>query len=210
MIVGSVRVQRFAPVVTDWFVERARARGEFDTAVLDLADASLPQDLSRTREVDDFTERIGNADAFVVVTSEYNHGYPAALKTALDTVKYEWRAKPVGFVAYGGMSGGLRAVEQMRQVVAELHMVSVRESRQFPSGAQALRPGGRRCERCRRADAHTVGVVGGCATHAARARALSGLSLSARRRAVTGADVRGRRSRTRSSRAPGRCCGLPS
>ncbi len=140
VIVGSVRVQRFAPVVTDWFVERARARGEFDTAVLDLADASLPQDLSRTREVDDFTERIGNADAFVVVTSEYNHGYPAALKTALDTVKYEWRAKPVGFVAYGGMSGGLRAVEQLRQVVAETAHGLGPRSRQFPSGAQALRP----------------------------------------------------------------------
>ncbi|ORL15526.1 NADPH-dependent FMN reductase [Prescottella equi] len=140
VIVGSVRVQRFAPVVADWFVERARARGEFDTAVLDLADASLPQDLSRTREVDDFTERIGNADAFVVVTSEYNHGYSAALKTALDTVKYEWRAKPVGFVAYGGMSGGLRAVEQLRQVVAELHMVSVREAVSFHQARKHFDP----------------------------------------------------------------------
>ncbi|MBU4617045.1 NAD(P)H-dependent oxidoreductase [Rhodococcus sp. GG48] len=139
VIVGSVRVQRFAPVVADWFVDRP-GRGEFDTAVLDLAEASLPQDLSRTREVDDFTERIGNADAFVVVTSEYNHGYSAALKTALDTVKYEWRAKPIGFVAYGGMSGGLRAVEQLRQVVAELHMVSVREAVSFHQARKHFDP----------------------------------------------------------------------
>ncbi|QCQ92157.1 NADPH-dependent FMN reductase [Rhodococcus sp. SGAir0479] len=140
VIVGSVRVGRFAPVVVDWLVERAGAREEFDTAVLDLADASLPQDLSRTPEVDSFTDRIGRADAFVVVTSEYNHGYPAALKTAFDTVKHQWRAKPVGFVAYGGMSGGLRAVEQLRQVVAELHMVSVRESVSFHQARKHFDP----------------------------------------------------------------------
>ncbi len=66
-----------------------------------------------------------------MVTSEYNHGYPAALKTAIDSVKHEWRAKPVGFVSYGGLSGGLRAVEQLRQVVVEVHMVPVRESVSF-------------------------------------------------------------------------------
>lgn len=140
VIVGSVRVERFAPVVVDWFLERAGARDEFDTAVLDLADTSLPQDLSRSAAVDAFADRIGRADAFVVVTSEYNHGYPAALKTALDTVKYEWRAKPVGFVAYGGMSGGLRAVEQLRQVVAELHMVSIRESVSFHQARKHFDP----------------------------------------------------------------------
>src|SRR5690606_11144696 len=64
-------------------------------------------------------------------TSEYNHGYPASLKTALDSAKHEWWAKPIGFVAYGGLSGGLRAVEQLRQVVAEIHMVSVRETVSF-------------------------------------------------------------------------------
>ncbi|MDH6279181.1 NADPH-dependent FMN reductase [Prescottella agglutinans] len=140
VIVGSVRVKRFAPVVVDWFLERARARDTFDTAVLDLADTSLPQDLSHTAEVEAFTERIGGADAFVVVTSEYNHGYPAALKTALDTVKYEWRAKPIGFVAYGGMSGGLRAVEQLRQVAAELHMVSIREAVSFHQARKHFDP----------------------------------------------------------------------
>ncbi|WP_258194750.1 NAD(P)H-dependent oxidoreductase [Rhodococcus sp. OK519] len=140
VIVGSVRAERFAPVIVDWFVERARAREEFDTAILDLVDAALPQDLSTTPEVDAFTERIGCADAFVVVTSEYNHGYPAALKTALDTVKHGWRAKPIGFVAYGGMSGGLRAVEQLRQVVAELHMVSVREAVSFHQARKHFDP----------------------------------------------------------------------
>ena len=140
VIVGSVRAKRFAPVVVDWFRERVRAHDGFDTGILDLAEVELPQDLSHNAQVDAFTGRIGRADAFVVVTSEYNHGYPAALKTALDTVKYEWRAKPVGFVAYGGMSGGLRAVEQLRQVVAELHMVSVREAVSFHQARRHFDP----------------------------------------------------------------------
>jgi len=59
-------------------------------------------------------------DAFVVVTPEYNHGYPGPLKTAIDSVGREWHAKPVGFVCYGGLSGGLRAVEQLRIVFASV------------------------------------------------------------------------------------------
>lgn len=131
VMVASIRPQRFAPVVADWFVRTARARPEFDTGVIDLLHAPLPPDLSESPETEDFRQRLAAADAFVAVTSEYNHGYPASLKTALDSVKHEWRAKPIGFVSYGGLSGGLRAVEQLRQVVAEIHMVSVRETVSF-------------------------------------------------------------------------------
>ncbi|MGU3582633.1 NADPH-dependent FMN reductase [Rhodococcus sp. C26F] len=131
VVVASVRAGRIAPVVADWFAATARRRPEFDVGVLDLAETPLPQDLSGGPDADAFTRRIGAADAFVVVTSEYNHGYPAALKTAIDTVKHEWRTKPVGFVSYGGLSGGLRAVEQLRQVVVEVHMVPVRQSVSF-------------------------------------------------------------------------------
>ncbi len=127
IIVASVRAGRIAPVVADWFTETARRREEFDVGVIDLAETPLPQDLSGGPEADAFTRRIGAAEAFAVVTSEYNHGYPAALKTAIDTVKHEWRTKPIGFVSYGGLSGGLRAVEQLRQVVVEVHLVPVRE-----------------------------------------------------------------------------------
>ncbi|MCR8691151.1 NADPH-dependent FMN reductase [Rhodococcus rhodochrous] len=131
VVVASVRAGRIAPVVADWFAATARRRPEFDVDVLDLAETPLPHDLSGGPDADAFTRRIGAADAFVVVTSEYNHGYPAALKTAIDTVKHEWRTKPVGFVSYGGLSGGLRAVEQLRQVVVEVHMVPVRQSVSF-------------------------------------------------------------------------------
>lgn len=131
VIVASLRPERFAPVVADWFVRTARSRPEFDIGVLDLLETPLPVDLSETPETAQFRQRLARADAFVAVTSEYNHGYPASLKTALDSAKHEWRAKPIGFVSYGGLSGGLRAVEQLRQVVAEIHMVSVRESVSF-------------------------------------------------------------------------------
>ncbi|GGK57259.1 NADPH-dependent FMN reductase [Nocardia camponoti] len=136
VIVASTRPERFAPTVAKWFVGAASERDEFDVGVIDLADFDLPTTLAETDDTAAFRQRIADADAIVVVTSEYNHGYPASLKAALDSVKHEWRAKPIGFVSYGGLSGGLRAVEQLRQVVAELHMVSMRESVSF---AQAKR-----------------------------------------------------------------------
>jgi len=71
------------------------------------------------------------ADAYVVVTPEYNHSFPASLKHAIDLYREEWRAKVVGFVSYGGVGGGLRAVEQLRSVFAELHTTSVRDSVSF-------------------------------------------------------------------------------
>lgn len=76
-------------------------------------------------------ERIGNADAFVIVTPEYNHDYPAALKHLIDSIYGKWQAKPVAFVSYGAASGGLRAVEQLRQVFAELHIASMRNTVSF-------------------------------------------------------------------------------
>lgn len=142
MIVGSVRVGRFAPVVAEWFLRRAREHQAFDVGVLDLADIALPADLSGTPESDAFRERVDAAEAFVMVTPEYNHGYPAALKNAIDSAKEQWRAKPVGFVSYGGLSGGLRATEQLRQVVAEVHMVSIRQTVSFHQARKRFGPDG--------------------------------------------------------------------
>ncbi|MFC8046809.1 NADPH-dependent FMN reductase [Nocardia sp. NPDC057353] len=131
VVVGSVRAGRFAPTVADWFMRAVAAHPDFAAGTIDLATTPLPLDLAENDAVRAFRDRLAAADAFVFVTSEYNHGYPAALKTAIDSAKHEWRGKPVGFVSYGGVSGGLRAVEQLRQVVAEVHMVSVRESVSF-------------------------------------------------------------------------------
>ncbi|MBJ8347471.1 NADPH-dependent FMN reductase [Antrihabitans sp. YC2-6] len=131
VLIGSVREGRIGVVVADWFLRRARADPAFDTGVIDLADTPLALDLALHTDAADFRSRLAAADAFVAITPEYNHGYSGALKNAFDSAKHEWRAKPIGFVSYGGLSGGLRATEQLRQVVAELHMVSIRQTVSF-------------------------------------------------------------------------------
>jgi NAD(P)H-dependent FMN reductase len=128
VIIGSTRRGRIAPMVAAWFARRARARDDVCLDVIDLLDLRLPDDLSGGGDTQAFAARIAAADAVVVVTPEYNHGYPGPLKTAIDTLDGQWHAKPVGFVAYGGISGGLRAVEQLRAVFAELHAVTIRAS----------------------------------------------------------------------------------
>lgn len=129
VIVGSTREGRFGSTVAQWFVRRAALMDEIEVDLIDLAEANLPAIITNapSPKVEAFNARLVEADAFVMVTPEYNHGYPASLKIALDSAREEWKAKPVGFVSYGGVSGGLRSVEQLRQVCAELHMVSIRD-----------------------------------------------------------------------------------
>jgi NAD(P)H-dependent FMN reductase len=149
VIVGSTREGRFGGTVADWFVGEASQRDDMVFDVIDLAELDLPMALPLVPAtgVQAYVERIGLADAFVVITPEYNHGYPASLKQAIDLPRDEWREKPVGFVSYGGVSGGLRAVEQLRQVFAELHVVTMRDSisfamawEQFDESAELLEP----------------------------------------------------------------------
>jgi NAD(P)H-dependent FMN reductase len=131
VLAGSVRSGRFCPVVTRWFIEQAEARDDVLVDRIDLGDFELPADMSGNHDSASFAERIGAADAFVVVTPEYNHSYPGPLKTAIDTVGPRWQAKPVAFVAYGGLSGGLRAVEALRLVFAEVHAATIRDTVSF-------------------------------------------------------------------------------
>ncbi|GLZ77302.1 FMN reductase [Actinorhabdospora filicis] len=122
VIIASVRDGRFAPVVKNWFIDRAGRRPELKLDEVDLAEVAPGPG---------FTAGIGAADAIVVITPEYNHSFPGPLKTAIDSVGAEWRGKPVAFVSYGGISGGLRAVEALRPVFAELHAVTIRETVSF-------------------------------------------------------------------------------
>ncbi|WP_424185769.1 NADPH-dependent FMN reductase [Actinokineospora sp. G85] len=134
--VGSTRAGRFAPIVASWFVKRASARPDLVVDVVDLAETRLPDALTGfgslpPEAVTALLPRLAAADAFVVVTPEYNHSYPAPIKTLIDWFFAEWQAKPVGFVSYGGHSGGLRAVEHLRQVFAEVHAVGIRDTVSF-------------------------------------------------------------------------------
>ena len=133
VIVGSTRAGRFGPTVANWFVSQAEQRDGMTIDLIDLVDAQLPFVLSSTPgpPVAGMSARLAAADAFVIVTPEYNHSFPAALKNAIDWHFVEWRAKPIGCVSSGGASGGLRAVEQLRQVFAELHAVTIRDGVSF-------------------------------------------------------------------------------
>ncbi|MBA0053103.1 NADPH-dependent oxidoreductase [Streptomyces sp. AJS327] len=142
IIVGSVREGRIGPVVSNWFVGRAEQEGTFELDLIDLADPenslpmAFPTDLAADGELSrvyaQLSERLTAADAFVVITPEYNHSFPASLKNTIDWFKGEWEAKPVGLISYGGMAGGQRAAEHLRQVFPELHAVTVRDTLSFP------------------------------------------------------------------------------
>ncbi|MFI1830611.1 NADPH-dependent FMN reductase [Streptomyces sp. NPDC020412] len=133
VIVASNRQGRFAPVIVRWFVRHAQQRDDLDVTLVDLADLDLPTALGSAAPegLAAVSATLAQADAFVVVTPEYNHSYPAALKSLIDWHYAQWHAKPVAFVSYGGVSGGLRAVEHLRQVFAELHATTVRDTVSF-------------------------------------------------------------------------------
>ncbi|MBA0127422.1 NAD(P)H-dependent oxidoreductase [Haloechinothrix sp. YIM 98757] len=133
VIIGSTRPGRAGKPIADWFLTQTRSRTDIEVDMIDLAEAELPailagnDDGSLPAEVTAVGERLADADGFVVVTPEYNHAYPAALKNAIDWFYGEWSAKPVAFVSYGGAAKGIRAVEQLRQVFAEVHATTTRD-----------------------------------------------------------------------------------
>ncbi|GAA1956677.1 NADPH-dependent FMN reductase [Kitasatospora viridis] len=144
IIVGSVREGRFGPVVASWVAEQAAAHGGFEVEVVDLADYDVPLALPaespkfagdaypRPAGLAPLTAALDSADAFLVVTPEYNHSYPASLKAAIDWHFTQWTAKPVAFVSYGGAAGGRHAVLHLENVFTELHAVTIRDGLAFP------------------------------------------------------------------------------
>lgn len=128
VVLGSVRDGRFGEVPFNWIVNQARLNSEFEVGAIDLAQFNVPNDFSQNADVQALAERLEAADAVIVISPEYNHSFSAPIKTFIDAMpKSAWQAKPVGFVAYGGFAAGLRAVEQLRLVFAELHAVTMRD-----------------------------------------------------------------------------------
>jgi len=134
IITGSTRPGRKSLDVAKWVLEIAKKRSDAEYELVDIKDFELPlldeplppslgkYEHSHTKR---WAQRIASLDGFVFVTPEYNHGIPGALKNAIDFLFAEWNQKAAGFVSYGG-SGGARAVEQLRLVLAELHVATVR------------------------------------------------------------------------------------
>lgn len=142
IIIGSIREGRLGPTVAGWFRDRAATNGPFDLDLIDSAACDLPIRYVETdpapAPVRALGRRLAAADAFVLVTPEYNHSFPASLKNAIDWYVDEWQAEPVAFVSYGGVSGGLRAVEALRLVLAELHAITIRDGVCFPAVQERL------------------------------------------------------------------------
>ena len=138
VILGSTRQQRFGEQPAQWIADKAKAKG-LDVEILDLRDYPLPffeeamsPTMAATKEgaypypvSAKWTAKIGEADGFIMIAAEYNHGYTAVLKNAIDYVSREWNKKPVAFVGYGSV-GGARAIEQLREVAVELQMAPLR------------------------------------------------------------------------------------
>lgn len=150
VIVGSTRPGRVGRPVAEWFEGVARGHEAFEVELVDLAEVDLPMfdepRHPRLREyAHDHTRRwsatIDRADAYVFVVPEYNHGYNAAVKNAIDYLFHEWQRKPVGVVSYGGVAGGTRAVQQLKTVFAALKMVPLPEAVYIPMVATVVRDG---------------------------------------------------------------------
>jgi NAD(P)H-dependent FMN reductase len=141
IVIASTRPGRAGLPVATWFIEAARRHGGFGVEVTDLAELDLPfldePKHPRFREyVHDHTRAwsatVAASDAFVFVMPEYNFAITAPLKNAIDYLHHEWHYKPVGFVAYGGIAAGTRAVQMAKQVVTALKMFPLFEAVYIP------------------------------------------------------------------------------
>lgn len=142
IIIGSTRPNRFSEHPARWINEEAKKVAGLEVELLDLREYPLPffnEPISPAMVKGDYAnetvrkwaQKIAEADAYIIATPEYNHGYPAVLKNALDSVYKEWNNKPVGFVSWGGAAGA-RSVEQLRQVAVELQMAPIRNAVHIP------------------------------------------------------------------------------
>lgn len=141
IIVGSTRPGRVGLSVAQWVERVAIDHGGFAVEIVDLAEIALPMldepNHPRLRQYTqphtlEWSTKVDAADAFVMVTPEYNYGFPAPLKNAIDFLHHEWSFKPVGIVSYGGVSGGTRAAQMLKQVITTLRMYPLPEAVPIP------------------------------------------------------------------------------
>lgn len=141
VVTTSTRPGRIGPVVSDWFTQAAQAHGAFDVRPIDLADFDLPvfdepKHPAMRQYAHEHTKRwsasVAQADAYAFVLPEYNYCPPPSFVNALDYLVHEWKYKPCGFVSYGGLSGGLRAVQAAKLLVTTLNMMPLPEGVALP------------------------------------------------------------------------------
>jgi NAD(P)H-dependent FMN reductase len=141
VVLGSTRQGRQGDKVARWLMNRLQARSDASFELADLRELALPFfDAPMgpsygpvAPQAQEWARRVDSSDGFIFVTPEYNHGYPAALKNAIDHLYHEWGHKPAAIVNYGGFGGGYRAAEQLRQALVELKAVPIREQVGIPA-----------------------------------------------------------------------------
>ena len=141
IITSTTREGRKGIAVAKWITELAIQANKFNVELLDLAEINLPfmDEPNHPRlqqyqheHTKKWSEKINEADAFIIVLAEYNFGFPAPIKNAIDYVYNEWMRKPVGFVSYGGISAGLRSTQMLKQVVTAVHMMPIPDQVNIP------------------------------------------------------------------------------
>lgn len=147
IITSTTREGRKGIAVANWITEFAKQNSDFEVELLDLKEINLPfmdePNHPRLKQyihqhTKDWSNKIDEADAFIIVLAEYNYGYPAPIKNALDFLFQEWQHKAVGFVSYGGISAGLRSTQMLKQVVTTLSMVPLTEQVNLPFFANQI------------------------------------------------------------------------
>ncbi len=130
VIAGSTRENRKGFKVAQWVFEETKKLLDVEVELLDLQQWDLPMYTEpHPKKAEQFKAKVNEADGYIIVTPEYNHGYPASLKNALDYPYDEWNRKVVGFVGYAkGRGSGIRSVEQLKQVANELHLAVLPEA----------------------------------------------------------------------------------
>lgn len=150
ILTSTTRENRQGIKVANWIFEKAQSDSNFNTQLLDLKEINLPlmdepnhpslgkYEHEHTKA---WSKKINEADAFIFVLAEYNYGFPAPIKNAIDYLHREWKYKPVAFVSYGGISAGLRSTQMMKQVVTTLNMMPIATQVNIPFFATHIQDG---------------------------------------------------------------------
>jgi NAD(P)H-dependent FMN reductase len=147
VIIGSTRPGRVGLPIGQWFFGQAKSHGKFEVDLVDLQDQNLPLlDEAKHPRFGEYQHEhtkawsaiVKASDAFVFVTPEYNHSPPPALLNAIDYLFHEWAYKPASFVSYGGVSGGIRSVQLLKQTLGAVKLVPIPEAVPIPFFPQLM------------------------------------------------------------------------
>lgn len=147
IIITSTRPGRIGPKVAKWFFDAAAAHGAFEPVLVDLADYNLPifdephhprlgkYEKEHTKA---WSRSVASADAFVIVSPEYNYFATPAFVNAVNFLSLEWNYKPAGVLSYGGLSGGLRAAQTVKQLLTTMKVMTIPEGVGIPFVGQFI------------------------------------------------------------------------